>query len=489
MKRVTLGLLFFVGLPLAFISISGLGLQWLTPHLETLEVLAVETRSKIQSVYLTIFENERDVTQACTVGDTINVDAVKLAVDQELNMNKIPLEFADVNYNADKILSDPLNRVSEDFKISPDLRRRVAFWFDIYTRYSARFSVIHDIDRPWIIYKVVDVRPIYDEPINIFQKDIKERRAIANAEAAVRKALLALSRKRNLFSLSDEEAKYVELFKDIPGNKRAIFKKAAYNFRAQKGQKNFMRQGIAWSAKYINEMEAIFARYDLPVELVRLPLVESSFNEDATSKVGASGIWQFMHNTGKMYLKVNDTIDERNSPLKATEAAAQLMLSNFRILKTWPFAVTAYNHGAGGLIQASKKFQTQNLAEIIEKHHARSFGFASENFFSEFLAALHSEKYQEEIFGLIPKHEPLSAEDSVLKYNIRVGTLADLLGLTLEEIKLYNPDLKSRNVTMRTTLPQRYRIRLPTGRKTRLELYYQRADENRRSKRVASREG
>src|SRR5205823_3581451 len=125
---------------------------------------------------------------------------------------------------------------------------------------------------------------------------------------------------------------------------------------------------------------------------------------------GASGIWQFMPGMGKKYLQVGNLVDERNSPIKATEAAAKLMLSNFRVLKTWPLAITAYNHGAGGLIKASKKLQTKDLPEIIAKFRSRSFSFASQNFFCEFLAALYGEKYQEDVFGALAKYPPLPGE-------------------------------------------------------------------------------
>ena len=96
-------------------------------------------------------------------------------------------------------------------------------------------------------------------------------------------------------------------------------------------------QAIKRSGRYLPLMESIFAReYNLPVELTRLPFVESSFNIRARSKVGASGIWQFMRSTGKLFLKINDGVDERNDPIRATEAAAKLLKMNFGSLKSWP---------------------------------------------------------------------------------------------------------------------------------------------------------
>lgn len=397
----------------------------------------------------------------------------------EEDANKVPLEFADQSLNADDILSDRLNRVPDDFKIPKEIRGRVRFWFDIYSKYSSHFSVIHDMDRPWIVYRVVDLRDIYSQPVNRFTKDANDRRAVAKAKNEIRGALVALAHKKNYRHLSADEFRLYKLLENVPGSRKRVFMKAAQSVREQRGQKDFCKKGIVFSSRYINEMEEIFARYDLPVELVRLPLVESSFNENAQSKVGASGIWQFMEGTGRKFLRVGKAMDERISPIKATEAAAKLMLSNFRVLRSWPLAITAYNHGAGGLIRASKLLHTKNIADIINKYHSPSFSFASQNFYSEFLAALYGEKYQDEIYGQLPKYSPLEADTINLKYSMRARTLVDIVGITLEELKLFNPDLKTQAIAGGTFLPVGYHIRLPVGKRARIELFNQQADDAR----------
>ena len=83
-----------------------------------------------------------------------------------------------------------------------------------------------------------------------------------------------------------------------------------------------------------------------------LPHVESSFNAAAYSKVGAAGLWQFMRSTGRRYMRVDDAVDERLDPYRSTEAAAQLLAYNYRVLGSWPLALTAYNHGAAGMRRA-----------------------------------------------------------------------------------------------------------------------------------------
>ena len=84
-------------------------------------------------------------------------------------------------------------------------------------------------------------------------------------------------------------------------------------------------------------MEQIFEDHNIPKNLTRIAFVESMFNEKAISKVGASGVWQFMPSTAKDFIIVDKYIDERNSPIKATEAAAKLLKANFKLLGSWPW--------------------------------------------------------------------------------------------------------------------------------------------------------
>ena len=184
-----------------------------------------------------------------------------------------------------------------------------------------------------------------------------------------------------------------------------------------------------------------------------------------------------MTGMGKKYLTVGKYFDERNSPIKATEAAAKLMLSNFRVTHSWPMAVTAFNHGAGGVVKACRRLKTTSISDLVSKFHTRSFSFASQNYYAEFLAALYGEKYQDKIFGVMPKYPPLEGESTDLRYSMRAKTLVNIVGMTVEELKLYNPDLKAQAIAGSTFLPVGYHIRLPVGRKNRLELFNQEADE------------
>ena len=132
-----------------------------------------------------------------------------------------------------------------------------------------------------------------------------------------------------------------------------------------------------------------------------MPHVESSFNPAAYSKVGAAGLWQFMPSTAKRFMRVDSLVDERLDPYSATEAAANLMLYNYRLLGTWPLAVTAYNHGPGGLRRAQEQLGTSDIAVIVKRYQGATFGFASRNFYVSFLAALEVDRNAEKYFGPI----------------------------------------------------------------------------------------
>ena len=283
-----------------------------------------------------------------------------------------------INQSFDKnyVLNDKENKISEDFKVPADLKERVSFWFDIYTKYSAQEEVIHHADYPWVVFRAVDLRPILEADGN---KWVKHHQSVKYSKAqrqVVKNILTKLSRRKSFVKLSPEEQEIYDVLLQIPGKNRAkVALDALRNLRTQVGQKDFVVKGLESSSQDIPELEKVFAEKNLPIELTRLPFVESSFNVDAVSKVGASGIWQVMPYIGKKLLLMNDAIDERNSPVKAASSAAFILKQNKQILKNWPLALTAYNHGVGSLNKAVKKTGSRELTFLIKNYRAKSFGF------------------------------------------------------------------------------------------------------------------
>jgi membrane-bound lytic murein transglycosylase D len=208
-------------------------------------------------------------------------------------------------------------------------------------------------------------------------------------------------------------------------------------------------------------MEKIFRAKKLPIELTRLPFVESSFNQEATSKVGAGGIWQFMGNTGRKFLIVDDKIDERRSPFKATEAAAMLLRENHMILgRSWPLALTAWNHGPGGVRKACAAAGSKDLGTVISRYRSKSFDFASSNFYSEFLGALYAERYNDLIFGDLERESDLNPMVVRVQRSVKVNDVIKSSGLSKAEFLLLNPDLVQAQAS-NVRLPIGFRIHLP----------------------------
>ena len=413
--------------------------------------------------------------QATTVAQELAPSPATPAPESDSSEGTVPdttVRSEELVFTKDDILSDKDERISDLFQVPDRLRSRVGFWFDIYTKYGTDEHVIHHSDFPWIVFKVVKASEAHKPGANKWTNYHRARRLVDAQKSLVVSRLRLLAKGLKPGKLTPLDKELVELLKELPGSRTSVYARAAAAARSQLGQKEYYLAGVTSSSQYITQMEEIFAKYDLPIELTRLPLVESSFNLRAVSKVGASGIWQFMPHTGKTKkLRVDGQFDERNSPIKSTEAAAKLMRENFRILKSWPLAITAYNHGPGGLIKSTQRFGTSDLSSIIEKNTSRSFGFASSNFYCEFLAALHAEKYQEELFGQVPKHAPLAYEEIRLPIRLKAHTIASLAGVTLEELRLYNPDLGRRSIRENLFVPKGYNLHLPPGKRDRISSF------------------
>src|SRR5207245_1828647 len=119
----------------------------------------------------------------------------------------------------------------------------------------------------------------------------------------------------------------------------------------------------------------------------------------------ALGVWQFTRGTGRMYLNINKKTDDRLDPMKSTHAAAKLLHDNYRALGSWPLAITAYNHGRAGMMRAKSEVG-DDLTKIISDYRGPVFGYASMNFYTEFLAAVDVYNNYEQYFGTLVLDKP-----------------------------------------------------------------------------------
>ncbi len=337
----------------------------------------------------------------------------------------------------------PRDGLPVDFR----LRKNVDFWVDIYSKYESRQGVLHDSKYVDKIYEIVD---------------LKRGGGIREAKRRWREVLMSLHKKEgSQEALTEDERRIQLLFADVTEPDKYLAASHRRRLRLQHGQKDMFREGLIQSGRYLPAMEEHFKAAGLPRELTRLPFVESSFNTMARSKVGASGIFQFMRSTGRLFLTINDSVDERNDPIRATEAAAKLLRMNYESLQSWPLAVTAYNHGRKGMMRAVRKVGTDNLGEIVTTFRSRNFGFASGNFYTELLAAIEVERDSEKYFPGLVRNPPLQAIEARIPDYVNLKMMARFLKLNLKQIKAMNPALASSVFTGKKLLPAGYQLRLP----------------------------
>jgi len=287
--------------------------------------------------------------------------------------------------------------------------------------------VVHDIRNLDIVYEVVYLG---EKPLS---RRARERK-LEKTKKKYRNILRRIAKTKNKAQLKGDDKRVFALVKKD-------FYRASRNIRAQLGQKDRFREGIERSGLYMDEIKRIFKEFNLPVELSLLPHVESSFQIGAYSSAGAAGIWQFTRGTGRLFMRVGYDVDERRDPILATYGAAKLLKKNFQSVGSWPLAITAYNHGLQGMKRAKKRFGS-DIVKVIAKYKSRTFGFASQNFYAEFLAALHVIKNQNKYFPKLVIKKPIRKVSLVLPDYIHIRTAMNYFNMSREELAEANPSLR-----------------------------------------------
>lgn len=348
------------------------------------------------------------------------------------------------------------------FPRPPLLEPNVEFWRDIFARYSRNQTVIHDDTDLGRVYTVLDFRSWAGENGRLGAKHDRMRddrvREVRKYYVSILKRLHARAGRTD--GLTSEERRVRALFDDVKGANK--YRLAAERVRAQSGLKERFREGVARMKGYEAEMTDIFRRKGVPPSLTRMALVESTFDLEAYSRVGAAGVWQFMPRTGRQYLRIDSAVDERRDPLRATWAAAEHLKRDRAALGAWPLAITAYNHGRGGIARAVRTVGTEDMGEISRRYKGRSFGFASRNFYAEFLAALDVTRDEGKYFGgpVDPIPAPRSREIQLRK-SMRLHAAARHVGVSSETLIAMNPAFLPRVLGGRSSIPRGYRLRVP----------------------------
>jgi len=341
---------------------------------------------------------------------------------------------------------------SETFPQPVELQPDIDFWVSIFTEYSVDEGVLHDNRNLAVVY---DRLPM---PADLSRR---ERNRRVDKRRKQLQGILRTLAAGNRDHLSEEQAHVLALWPNDVTNE--TLSAAARRIRFQQGLRERFKRGLERSGRwraYVNEQ---FTALGVPIEIAALPHVESSYNPAARSHIGASGIWQFTRSTGRRFMRVDHVVDERNDPFAATRAAGRLLAYNYSITGDWPMAITAYNHGLGGVRRAMRRYGDTNLVEILRKYNGRTFGFASRNFYVAFLAAKEVDQNVEQYFPGLVAEQPTAYATVSLPTYVSVQAMSQSIGVTERQIAKHNPGLQATVWQGSKYLPKGYELRLPTS--------------------------
>jgi membrane-bound lytic murein transglycosylase D len=316
------------------------------------------------------------------------------------------------------------------FSVPKNLENEVQFWIKIYTKYTTHQGLFHVAGQTDQILGELDLTALHKNP-----------------------QWGPFKREREVKKLIDQERKKLAAKHRLP-EKRVRF---------QGGLSDRMREAVAISGQYLPMMEEVFRKDNLPIELTRLVFVESSFNVEARSRVGASGLWQIMPILGKKFNYLQSSFDKRDHPYYATKLAAKILKQNYNILKNWPLAVTSYNFGVGSMLKVKKKLKTQDVETIFGGDVENPYmGFASRNFYATFLAAMHVEAHANIYFGdPLVQRKPVELTNIYLTKDIKFKDLLETHKIDRQRFAELNPHIRSSFLKPERKVPKGTLITLP----------------------------
>jgi membrane-bound lytic murein transglycosylase D len=208
-----------------------------------------------------------------------------------------------------------------------------------------------------------------------------------------------------------------------------------------KNRKKSFERLMAISEYYFPLFEEALAKQNVPLEIKYLAVVESALNPKAVSRMGATGLWQFMYHTGKQYnLKIDSYVDERSDPLKSSEAATQYMTNMYAIFGDWDLVLASYNSGPGNVAKAIRRSGGQQNYWNIRKNLPKE----TQGYVPAFLATMYIYEYHKE-HGIVPNRAAIKhfATDTILiKKQMSFKQISDLLDIPVAQLQLLNPSYK-----------------------------------------------
>lgn len=225
-----------------------------------------------------------------------------------------------------------------------------------------------------------------------------------------------------------------------------------------KNRKRSFERLMAISEYYFPVFEEALAKKNVPLEIKYLAIVESALNPKAVSRMGATGLWQFMYQTGKQYnLHIDSYVDERSDPLKSSAAAAQYMSNMYRIFGDWDLVLASYNSGPGNVAKAIRRSGGQQNYWNIRKHLPKE----TQGYLPAFLATMYIYEYHKE-HGIEPQRASVKHFDTdtiMVQKRLTFKQISNLLEIPVAQLQLLNPSYKINTIPVYNN--KKHYIRLP----------------------------
>jgi len=263
-----------------------------------------------------------------------------------------------------------------------ELEPAVDFWRKTYSLWHRSEVAVHDDRYMDVIYEVFVLPGDVAESLTSEQKNIvSQRREFWKAQLSVLEAKV-----RNNEPLNTNERQIVAKLTHNGRQINHVVAGASERIRSQRGTLERFKKGLDISQRYDRQFRKIFKEAGLPEDLAFLPHVESSFQFTAKSSAGAVGMWQFTKSGAQTFMPDNNKIDQRLDPVASAIGAANYLKHAYKKLGDWPAAITSYNHGIGGMKRAQNQVG-RDFVQIVDTYTGSAFGFASRNYYAQFLAA------------------------------------------------------------------------------------------------------
>ncbi len=359
----------------------------------------------------------------------------------------------------------PSTTISGDavFPAPPELQPQIAFWRNVYSKWGRNRVALHDDRYLDLVYGVLTLPGEIGENQTPEQKDF-----VKGHQENLRSILRQLEFKVAANApLTPAEQKLVAHIRASSGGPGAIAG-TSERLRTQRGMRERFKRGLEISGRYDAAFRGVFREAGLPEDLAYLPHVESSFQNHAASSAGAVGMWQFMPGTARHFGMLNAAVDERRDPVASAQGASRYLGNAHDQLGSWPLALTSYNHGVGGIKRAQAAYGNDIVA-IARHYSGAGFGFASRNFYTEFLAARDIARSPQRFFPEGVRYEPPLNLDRVrLRQTVNTMTLATYYDVSPGELVSLNKAWNPAAQNGRIALPAGTLVWLPTGTVARL---------------------